>query len=529
MRILLWNPRERSHFWTFSRALEGAGRKAQDLPLGLLTVAALMPTSTPMRLVDERIRPVTDEDYAFAEGVFLGGLPTQTEGIFRAIRSSKERGKYVVVGGSAIYHRPEEALAAGADVVVVGEAEEAMPELLACLKEGRSGVILRDHDVADMTQSPKPRLDLVDLKDYAQVGIQTTRGCPFLCEFCDVTVMNGRKARTKSVEQILEELEAYYQAGWRRDVFFVDDIFNGNPGRAKAIAQAVFEWQKSRGFPFRFRTQCAMTLAKSTDLLEGMAQAGFTDVFLGIETPDEASNQLTKKFQNVRCDLTDACRTIGEAGLAIYGGCVLGFDNELPLADQRLLELLDSARVPVLSLALLTAPLETDLWKRLESEDRRVWPYSSEATEFEYSPLNFDPTRDVSEIASEFVRLVQNFYEPRAFLDRLEDLFRHMAPAPAAWVPQTMDRGERLAYARVLSKGSAASRSGPDYLKRIRSLSRDIASRMDRFVLILLMYEHLYEYRQGVEAMVEQWLTNRQVDFRRAEASGFPRRHVQVV
>lgn len=520
MHTLLINPAERSHFWTFEPTLALLGRRAQDVPLGLLTLAALLPESWSVELVDERIRPVSEAAWSRAEVIMIGGLPTQLAGMFQAVREGRRRGKRVVVGGSAAYHRPDDLLAAGADLVVVGEVEAALPELLARLEEGASGLALRDHPVADMHASPLPRLDLIELGEYTQAGIQTTRGCPFLCEFCDVTVMNGRTARTKTPAQVLAELDAYREAGWRGDLFFVDDIYNGHPGRARELTDAVEGWQREHGYPFRFRTQCSVTLARSTDLLEAMVRAGFTDVFLGIESPDPEANARTRKFQNAKGHLAEDVEAIGAAGLSIFGGCIVGLDHAPPGEDDRLLAFLDATRVPVLSLTMLYAPPQTEMWARLVREGREVWPRAGEGGPLLETPFNFDPTRPLTQIAGEYASLHRRFYEPAAYLDRLLAHFERMEPRTEPLPPVPWSRADRRAVAHVFTDRAAAAAGDPAYVKRLRAFLKTHPSRSEQVVAHLLLYEHFRVYGEGIEAAVDEMLAARERDKALAFAKG---------
>ncbi len=241
------------------------------------------------------------------------------------IREAKRRGKKVVVGGSLVFHFPEQALNAGADIVVRGEAEVIMPQLLESLRGQESGIVISADGPADLETTPPARYDLLDLNAYVDMAIQFSRGCPFHCEFCDITLMFGRRVRTKTPRQILDELTILYNLGWRRLVFFVDDNFIGNVTMAKNLLQELIPWNESRGRPFDFNTQASVNLGADDELLEAISRAGFIRVFLGIETTDKESLKGAKKYQNASADLVTLCDKITHAGLQIIAGCIIGF------------------------------------------------------------------------------------------------------------------------------------------------------------------------------------------------------------
>jgi len=406
MNVLLVNPAYPQTYWTCDRVMRMLGKKVTEPPLGLLTVAALLPQEWDFKVIELKVRNISEDEWKRCDILFVSGMGVQFPGIFETIREGKRRNKTVVVGGPWVFHAPEEALEAGADIVVKGEAEQSIPRLLQALERGDSGVIIEpDGPAPDLKDSPAPRYDLMDLDIYAVLAIQFSRGCPFKCEFCDVTLMLGRKVRTKSVQQILQELQNLYDLGWRRAVFFVDDNFIGNPSRTKELLRKMVPWIEERGYPFEFITQASVNLASDPEMLDLMVRAGFFKVFLGIETLDKESLKLAKKVQNIDTDIDRACQIINRAGLQIIAGCILGFDNEHAGADQLLIDFAIRNQIPEMFITLLQVGPGTDLWTRLEKEGRLRWRGYDENIGSQTGLINFVPTRPINEIVKEFIHL----------------------------------------------------------------------------------------------------------------------------
>ena len=430
MRVLLVNPRYPQTFWSFDKVLWMLNKKCVQPPLGLLTVAALLPLDWDLRLADATGRDISEEDWRHCEVVFVTGMVNQYSGIIETICQAKDRGKTVVVGGPMVFHAPEDAIKVGADIVVRGEIETAMPRLLETLERKESGIIIEAKGRPDLSGSPPPRYDLLDLNDYVDMAIQFSRGCPFHCEFCDITLMLGREVRTKSPDQILRELQILYDLGWRRAVFFVDDNFIGNPFKAKGLLRNLVPWMEERGHPFDFSTQSSVNLAADPELLDLMVRSGFWKVFLGIETPDRETLKAAKKFQNASIDLDKVCEKINRAGLQIIAGGMLGFDNERQGADQRLIDFASRNQIPEMFVTVLQAAPGTDLWKRLESESRLMFDGFNDNLGSQTGLINFRPTRPRSEIAEEFIHLYNVLYEPEFYLNRTFEYLSRMESLP---------------------------------------------------------------------------------------------------
>ncbi|HEY3382691.1 MAG TPA: B12-binding domain-containing radical SAM protein [Vicinamibacterales bacterium] len=498
MKILLLNPRCPQTYWTFDRVLRMTGRKATEAPLSLITVAAILPQTWDYTLVDLAIRTVSAEEWAAADVVMISGMAVQSTGMLTAVAEAKTRGKLVVVGGPLAFHAPEEFLRAGADIVVKGELEPVAADLVAAIERRDSGVVLQTVGRADMCTSPVPRFDLLQFDDYLDVGVQFSRGCPFRCEFCDVTTMFGHDFRTKPPAHILEELQVLYDMGWRRHVFFVDDNLIGLPGRAKDLLRALIPWMEQRGYPFDFTTQVSVNLARDEELLDLMVRAGFTRVFVGIESTDIESLKMSGKHQNVMIDLDHACDVITRAGLQIIAGCIVGFDHEKAGADDRLIDFAIRNQIPEMFVTQLQVGPGTDLWKRLEKEGRLLPMAFSDDIGSQTGAVNFVPTRPPEEIAREFVRIYDVLYEPRAFIERTYHHFAKMRPRPIKkgfFMPTV---GEVRAVAIAGFRQLVLSPCRWTFLKMFVKAVVTFPGRLPYYLTSCVTAEHYFEYRRTI-------------------------------
>jgi len=426
VRVLLINPPSVRGLGRGDVSVRLARKKAYLPPLGLITVAALLPASWRLKLIDCCFQTVSESDWNESDLVIVSGTIVQFHEIVATIREAKRRGKIVAVGGPGVFHSQQEVLKAGADFVVRGEGEVTVPLLLESLEKGEFGSVIEDLRPADMTTSPVPRYDLLDVGAYVDLSLQFSRGCPFRCEFCDVTLMFGRAIRSKTSEQILTELQGIYDLGWRRQVHFVDDNFVGNPTRTKALVREIIKWMDERGRPFEFYTYASVNLAGFPDLLDLMVRAGFTMVMLGIETTDKEVLRSAHKFQNAAVDLDEACRKINKAGLEIMALTMVGFDNELPGRDANIIEFATKNNIPEVCVSLVHAITGTSLWQRLKKEGRLLPEDTSELDDWHGLDVNFVPTRPLDEILVEFVNIHRVLYEPAHYLHRVYNHFASM-------------------------------------------------------------------------------------------------------
>jgi radical SAM superfamily enzyme YgiQ (UPF0313 family) len=336
MNVLLIYPRFPKSFWSFDKTLELVNFKAQLPPLGLVTVAAILPQTWDYKLVDRNVRDVTEAEWRWADIVILSAMIVQKPDFLAAIAEAKKWGKRVAVGGPYPTAIPEDAAGCGADYLILDEGEITLPLFVEAVERGdTSGTFRSNGEKPDVTTTPIPRYDLLEMDAYAEMSVQFSRGCPFQCEFCDIIVLYGRKPRTKEPEQLLAELQCLYDLGWRRSIFMVDDNFIGNKRNVKRLLQAMKPWIEEHNYPFSFATEASVDLAQDPELMQMMVDCNFGTVFLGIETPDEASLSLTRKFQNTRDPLTESVQSIARTGLRVMAGFIIGFDGEKSGAGQR--------------------------------------------------------------------------------------------------------------------------------------------------------------------------------------------------
>ncbi len=503
MKVLLVNPAYPQTFWSFEKVLRMLNKKCVQPPLGLLTVAALLPTDWDLRLADATVGDISEQDWEYADAVFITGMVNQYTNILETIRQAKLRGKTVVVGGPMVFHVPEEVLKAGADIVVRGEAETIIPRLVEALESKESGIVIQATERPNIQDSPAPRYDLLDINIYVDMAVQFSRGCPFQCEFCDITLMFGREVRTKSPEQILQELQALYDLGWRRVVCFVDDNFIGNPSRTKALLRKLVPWMEERGHPFDFTTQASVNLAADPELLDLMVRAGFWKVFLGIETPDRENLKEAKKFQNSAVDLDQVCAKINAAGLQVVAGCILGFDNEGKGADQRLIDFASRNHIPEMFVTMLQAAPGTDLWTRLDKERRLIFSEFNENTGSQTALINFHPTRPRAEIVGEFINLYNILYEPEFYLDRSFECLSRMASRPPKKAFSLPHMSELRAVFITLFRQGALYPSRATFWKYFLKALVRFPERFRYFLSACVVAEHYYEYRLTIENKLE--------------------------
>jgi radical SAM superfamily enzyme YgiQ (UPF0313 family) len=505
VNILLVNPKSPASFWSFEGVLDLLGKKAVNPPLGLLTVAALMPRSWEYRLVDLTFQSLKQEDWEFADVVMVTGMYVQSKGIAETIKEAKRREKFVVLGGAWAFHNGEEGLRLGADIVVPGEAEAVASRLVESIERRESGTLLVSETHADMGASPVPRFDLLDMDAYVDMAVQFSRGCPFKCEFCDVTTMLGHRIRAKTPAQFLAELQELYDLGWRRYVFIVDDNFIAHRGKARAVLKELASWQSGKGRPLSFTTQASVDLAADEELLNLLVQAGFFKVFLGIESMDEESHRLAGKHQNV-IDLDEVCRTINRKGLQIVAGCILGFDNEKAGAGRRLIDFALRGSIPDVLVNPLQAMPGTALSRRLERSGRLLGnAFSGENLSNSYGLMNFVPTRPQKEIVEELIELHEELYSPAAYIERASSHFANMEALPYRTPLSLPYFFELKAVITVIIRQGLLRPSRVIFWKHCFRALVSFPSRIDKFFGSLIVGEHLFEFaRTYVELLRRQ-------------------------
>ncbi len=497
MRVLLLYPLFPKSFWSFDKVLELIGRKVSLPPLSLTTVAALLPQSWEFRLVDRNVACESEADWYWADLVILSGMIVQKDDMLFLIESAKRRGKPVAVGGPYVTSVPEVAQAAGADFLVLDEGEITLPLLVEAVERGEtSGVFRSNGEKPDVTHTPIPRFDLLDLSAYSDMSVQFSRGCPYECEFCDIIVLYGRKPRTKKPEQLLAELQALYDLGWRRSVFVVDDNFIGNKRNAKLMLRELIPWMAERDYPFTFATEASVDLAQDQELLDLMIAANFRAVFLGIETPDTESLSMTQKFQNTRNSLIESVATINQSGLRVMAGFIIGFDGEKSGAGDRIIEFVEATAIPQALFGMLQALPGTALWQRLEKEGRLRTEQTAVSGK-QTTLMNFVPTRPLEEIAWEYVNCFWQLYEPDRYLARVYRHYLTMKPTPHKKKhPPMLELVELRAVLTIFWRQGIKRSTRWQFWKQLVAILQKNPGVFIHYLTSCAHIEHFLEYRQ---------------------------------
>lgn len=419
MNVLLVYPQFPDSFWSFKHALPFIRKKAAHPPLGLLTVAALLPDAWSLRLVDTNVKELTAKDLRWADCVFLSAMGVQRSSALEIIERCQAAGVRMVAGGSLFTAQPEQF--PQVDHLILGEAEVSLGRFLEDLEHGNVRHVYRASEYADLHTSPIPRWDLVRFSDYGTMSIQYTRGCPYNCDFCDVTALFGHRPRTKTAGQIVQELDRLYDLGWRGGVFFVDDNLIGNKKHLKTeLMPALIERSKTRP-GFEFNTQASINLADDPELMEMMVSVGFDSVFVGIETPNEAGLAECSKHNNLGRDLKADVLRMQQAGLQVQAGFILGFDSDTPSSFDRLMEFIQSTGIVTAMVGLLQAIPGTRLYERLNEAGRLVEFGTGYAVN---GTTNIVPVMDLAVLRSSYVELLERLYSPKCFYERVKCFLR---------------------------------------------------------------------------------------------------------
>jgi radical SAM superfamily enzyme YgiQ (UPF0313 family) len=424
MKVLLVYPRIPDTFWSFKHALRFVSKKAGEPPLGLLTVAAMLPSEWQKRLIDLNVRTLRDSDVLWADYVFLGAMSVQEASARDVIAQARRLGRKVVAGGPLFTSRHDEF--EGVDHFVLNEAEITLPLFLRDLADSRPKPLYTTDQWADLKATPVPLWELVDLRDYAIMNIQYSRGCPFDCEFCDITVLYGRAVRAKSADQVIAEMERLFQLGWRDHLFFVDDNFIGNKARLKKeLLPDLIEWMENHKHPYTLSTEASINLADDEDLMRLMFRAGFESVFVGIESPNESSLLECKKTPNRNRDLLQSIHVIQDSGIQVHGGFIVGFDNDPPSIFDTLIAFIRESGIVTAMVGILNVPRGSRLYKRLVQEGRLLRTTTGDNTALS---LNFVPKMDREELLKGYNRVLATIYSPREYYARIHRFLSNYRP-----------------------------------------------------------------------------------------------------
>jgi radical SAM superfamily enzyme YgiQ (UPF0313 family) len=424
MNVLLVYPMYPDTFWSFKHALKFVSKKASFPPLGLLTVASMFPKEWNKKLIDMNAAKLRDEDILWADFVFISAMSVQSESAMIVIERCNKLNTKIVAGGPLFTASPEYYDAV--DHLILNEAEITFREFLNDLSAGKPKHLYTTEEWADITETPLPSWDVLAIGHYTSMNLQYSRGCPYDCDFCDITVLYGKRPRTKTREQVIAELDGLYNTGWRGPVFFVDDNFIGNKAKLKKeILPAIADWMEKNGNPFYLNTEASINLADDEQLMSLMVRAGFEAVFIGIESPNEDSLVECNKTQNRNRDLISSIKKIQQAGLEVQGGFIVGFDNDPPAIFEKLTSFIQESGIVTAMVGLLNAPRGTKLQKKLEGEGRMLKDFTGNNTDFS---INFIPRMDVKALLEGYQKILNKIYSPKYFYERVMLFLKEFEP-----------------------------------------------------------------------------------------------------
>jgi radical SAM superfamily enzyme YgiQ (UPF0313 family) len=424
LRILMVYPQYPDTFWSFKHALKFISKKAAFPPVGLLTVAAMLPKEWEKKLVDMNMADLSARDIEWADYVFISAMDVQRDSAKDVIRRCKKLGAKIVAGGPLFTTGHEEF--DEIDHLVLNEAEITLPSFLQDLSNGCARHIYKSDKFPDITTTPIPAWELINMSKYSSMSVQYSRGCPFDCEFCDIVLLNGHVPRTKSKDQLLAELDALHNQGWRGSVFIVDDNFIGNKRKLKTeILPALSKWMKEKRYPFSLFTEASVNLSDDEELMQLMVEANFSTVFVGIETTNEESLSECGKSQNRNRDLLASVKKLQRRGLQVHGGFIVGFDNDPLSIFESLINFIQKSGIVTAMVGLLNAPPGTRLHKRLKKENRLLSKFSGDNTD---CSINFTPKMGRNVLANGYYKIINNIYSPEQYYERVKTFLRQYKP-----------------------------------------------------------------------------------------------------
>ena len=431
-KILLLYPKIPPTYWSYKYALPFLGYRATMPPLGLITIAAMLPDNYEVQLVDMNIQELRREDITGADLVFISAMIVQKESFRQAVKLCNECGTPVAAGGP--YPTTSHQNIRGVDYFILNEGEITLPRFIHDLERGNPKKIYMDAAKPDITKTPAPRYELLEINAYATMAVQSSRGCPFNCEFCDIIEMFGRVPRYKLPEQLTGEMERLYETGFRGSLFVVDDNFIGNKKKVRRILDQIIAWQASRDYPFTLFTEASINLAQDGPLMDKMVEAGFDMVFVGIETPNHKTLALTQKQQNTKADILESVKKIQDKGLEVSGGFIVGFDGDAEDIFDLQIEFIQKAGIPIAMIGTLVALPNTQLYRRLEREGRIIGDASGNNTHA--VELNFVPRMPRDILLAGYKRIISTIYKPKYYFARCRSLLKRL--------PSNGARGEHI-------------------------------------------------------------------------------------
>ena len=464
--------------------------------------------------MDCNARAVKEAEWQWADLVILSAMLVQKRDLAHQIQLAKQHACPVAVGGPFASSTPDAPELKEVDYLVLDEGEITLPMLVEAVENGiGNGRFTAGGEKPDLTTTPVPRFDLLDLNAYAMMAVQFSRGCPFQCEFCDIIVLYGRKPRTKTAGQLLAELEAIHSLNWRGEIFLVDDNFIGNKRSVKLLLPQLAAWQQQHGYPFSFTTEASIDLAEEGELMEMMTRSGFNRVFLGIETPDVASLSTANKHQNTRSPLLDAVAAITDQGLLVMAGFILGFDGEKAGAGERIVAFVNQSAIPLAMVGILQALPNTALWHRLDREKRLLTVNSEFDAGIQTNLLNFLPTRPMDEIASEFIAAFDQLYDPSNYLERiyiyatqLGSKQKHRPLSRQSFLGHLKRPQALLGMVNLLWHQGLVRKTRWAFWRYLLLIAMRRPQVLDQFLWMALLSEHFLSYRSVVRQEVSNQL-----------------------
>lgn len=481
-------------YWGFKYALDFIGKKSSMPPLGLLTIAGMFPDNYNLKVVDMNVDTLTEEHLEWADVALTSTMIVQKESLYDVVERCNRVDVPIIAGGphpTSYYDNIKEECNGTVNHFLFGEVEETFEDFLTDFESGAAKEVYKETKKPDITKTPPPRYDLIDINTYGSMALQFSRGCPFNCEFCDITKLFGRVPRTKSNEQMLSEFDLLYKLGWKGAMFVVDDNFIGNKRDAMRLLPAVKEWQEKREFPFSLYTEASVNLVEIPEMLDAMTTAGFNMVFLGIESPNEDALITTSKGQNTSKEedagsyLLQAIRKIQHKGMEVTGGFIIGLDGDTEFDSH--IDFIQEAGIPMAMAGLLTALKETDLWHRLKQEDRLLLESSGNNTDMS---LNFVPEMPRDQLIQEYRRVISTLYDPtlKNYFDRCYTLLKHM-PTTQHNVRSIQKDEVRAFYLSI--KRQIFSRQGYQYAKFMLKVLKNHRRMFPEAIRLAVMGYHL--------------------------------------
>jgi radical SAM superfamily enzyme YgiQ (UPF0313 family) len=502
LKVLLVWPRFPSSFWSFDGIRDLVPMKTEQPPLGLLTVAALCPKTWTLRLIDRSFEDLFDADILWADLVMVSGMRVQKDDIREVLLRARALGRRTIIGGPFASSEPELLLRL-ADHVVVGEPDEVFPEIASDLERGSARRLYVVKEKPDVSKTPLPRFDLLKIAKYGSMAVQFSRGCPFQCEFCDIITIYGRRPRTKTPAQLMAELDALYELGWRDQVFIVDDNFIGNHKLALQLAVELQEWQKRRGYPVFFYTEASIDLAEKPQLIDAMVKANFFFVFIGIESPSPTSLKEAKKFQNLRRDPLECVHFIQSQGLWVTAGFIIGFDSDTDEIFEQQRDFIERAAIPWAMAGFLIAPPTTPLYDRMLKEGRLLLDTTATSN---FDPPNFKTLLPLPVLLKGFKETLSSLYAPSAFYDRCyRSLLQWKAREPQKASEVPLWPLLSIFFRSIVRQGLLSNYRGAYWKFLFQVLGRWLLNPRKRSLgfAMLLSGHHFIPYARRVEGQLE--------------------------